>query len=211
MITCPWCGTNYVEFQTNCTNCGGSLPLPQERPLEQPEERLAVPPMAPRDVPSNYVWRVISVDGLAITGGIFSLLGAVFGVVGVALTVAVITAFLGIPFAFIGISFLGGGLALVIWRYRQAQITADVLRDGQATLGQIETVHQNLQVRINGRHPWTVRYSFEAAGQVYRGSVTTLSQPDLRQQPGKQVYILYQLDNPQQNTIYPHPYGYYGV
>ena len=211
MITCPWCGTNYLEFQTNCSSCGGSLPLPQEKPVELPEERLAVPPLAPRDVPRNYVWRVMSVDGWAITGGIFALLGAIFGVVGIALTVAVITAFLGIPFAIIGIAFLGGGLALLIWRYQQAQITAVVLRDGQAALGEIVVVHQNLQVRINGRHPWTVRYSFEAGGQAYRGSVTTLSQPDLRQQPGKGVYILYQPDNPQQNTIYPHPYGYYGV
>ena len=29
MITCPFCGTNYQQFQSNCSNCGGPLPLPQ--------------------------------------------------------------------------------------------------------------------------------------------------------------------------------------
>jgi hypothetical protein len=25
MFICPWCGTAYLEFQSNCTNCGGPL------------------------------------------------------------------------------------------------------------------------------------------------------------------------------------------
>ncbi len=30
MITCPWCNTSYLNFQSNCSNCGGPLPLPQQ-------------------------------------------------------------------------------------------------------------------------------------------------------------------------------------
>ena len=46
MITCPWCGTNYQSFQSNCSNCGGSLPLPIEKPSEIPEAQIAAPPPA---------------------------------------------------------------------------------------------------------------------------------------------------------------------
>ena len=211
MITCPWCGMNYTSFQSSCESCGGSLPLPVEKPPEKAIEEISVPPPAPRNVPRNYAWRVLSTDGWAISGGVFFLIGAVFGVVGMVLTVNIITAFIGLPFLGIGVLFFTGGAAALIWRYQEAHKTADVLRDGEAVLGEIETVHQNLYVRVNGRHPWTITYWFDVHGREYLGKVTTLSQPDLGQRPGKGVYVLYQPENPDHNTIYPHPYGYYSI
>lgn len=209
MITCPWCGTSYLSFQSNCTNCGGSLPLPAEKPVEAPEERITVPPPAPRDVPGNYAWRLLFTDGWGITGFVFALLGVIFTPLGIALTAPIITAFVGIPFAGLGILFLGGGAALLVWRYREAKNTVEVLRTGKAVQGVIEQVHQNFHVQVNGRYPWTISYSFKANGSDYRGKVTTLSQPDLGQRPGKGVYVLYRAEEPEHNTIYPHPYGYY--
>lgn len=211
MIKCPWCGTNYISFQPNCESCGGSLPLPVEKPAEKIVEAISVPPPAPRNVPRNYTWRVLSTDGWAISGGIFLLMGAIFGVVGAVLTAAIVTAFVGLPFLGLGILFFFGGAAALIWRYQEAHKTGEVLREGEAVLGEIETVHQNLYVSVNNRHPWTITYWFEVHGQEYRGKVTTLSQPDLGQRPGKEVYVLFQPENPDQNMIYPHPYGYYSI
>ena len=47
--------------------------------------------------------------------------------------------------------------------------------------------------------------------RTYGGKVSTLSRPDLSQQPGRPAYVLYMAGDPEQNSIYPNPYGYYGV
>jgi hypothetical protein len=150
-------------------------------------------------------------DGWAIAGAIFALVGAIFGFVGIALTLGIVTAFIGLPFAAFGVLCLGGGGALVVWRYQEAQKIKAVLRDGSAVLGEIEDVQQVLQVRVNGRHPWTITFLFEVDSRLYQGKVTTLSQPDLGKRPGTEAYVLYLPENPGQNTIYPHPYAYFAT
>ena len=56
-----------------------------------------------------------------------------------------------------------------------------------------------------------MEYDYEVNGRLYNGKVTTLSMPDLSQQPGSPVYVLHMRDDPEQSTIYPSPYGYYGL
>lgn len=211
MITCPWCGTNYTSFQPNCDNCGGSLPLPPEVVPAASSVSLATPPPPPRDVPRQAVWHILSSDGWAISGLVFSLLGLVFAVVGIPLTVSLVAAFVGLPFGALGLLFLCGGMAILVWRYQMAHGTVEVLREGEATVGEIISVTQNYHVRVNGRYPWTVEYDYEVGGRLYADKVTTLSRPDLSQQPGSPVYVLYMGDDPEQSTIYPSPYGYYGL
>jgi hypothetical protein len=172
---------------------------------------VSVPPPSPRDVPRNYAWRILFTDGWGITGGVFFLLGAIFGLVGMGLIIGIVTVLIGLPFAGLGVLFLLGGGAVLIWRYEKAQETVEVLREGEATLGEIVEVYQNFHVQVNGRYPWTVVYRYEVNGQGYTGKVTTLSRPDLSQQPGKGVYVLYALSDPGQSTTYPYPYGYYSV
>ncbi len=157
------------------------------------------------------MWHILSTDGWAIAALVFSLLGFVFGVVGTALTISVVAAFVGLPFGGLGVLFLGAGIAILVWRYQMAHRTVEVLQQGEATLGEILSVQQNYQVRVNGRYPWTVEYRYEVYGREYRGKVTTLSRPDLSQQPGAPVYVLHMRGDSGQNTIYPSPYGYYGL
>lgn len=199
MIICPWCGTNYPVFQTNCKNCGGPLPAEEEAP----SAALPAPPPAPRNLPGNYVWRMLLTDGWSVAAFIFGLLGGIFTIVGFGLTAAILTAFVGLPFLFIGLPFLGAGIAVAVWRYHRAQQVLAVLRSGEAILGQITDTSEKTYVTINDRHPWTIAYRFQVGGSEYAGAATTLRTPDWRQQPGQPVYVLYLPDNPAQNTIYP--------
>ena len=67
MITCPWCGTNYLTFQPNCNNCGGPLPLVDEKPnAPGSSENVQPPPRAPRPVSDRYVWRLMT-SGAGLT------------------------------------------------------------------------------------------------------------------------------------------------
>jgi hypothetical protein len=207
MITCPWCGTHYAAFQSNCKNCGGPLPPPAQDGAPEREADLhgAPPPPPPRPISDSYVWRLLAADGGAIVAGVFALLGAIFTLVGAALTLGIITAFVGLPFAGLGIVFLAvGGLAFAR-RYEAAQKTVSVLRHGEAARGQLTAVEENLSVRVNRRHPWTLTYQFQVNGQSYTGKVSTLSRPAPQHQPGQAAYVLYLPGAPELNALYPHP------
>jgi len=206
MVICPWCGTAHVSFQSNCDKCGGALQAVDET-TSSPDssENLLAPPPAPRPISERYIWRLLATDGWSIAALVFGILGIVFGFMGAGLTLLIITAFIGIPFLLLGIVFLGAGGGVFVWRYQESRKVVDVLREGEATRGQIIEAQENYSVTVNGRHPWVIRYQFQANGQDYKGSVTTLNQPGQQLQAGKAVYVLYLSIAPQWNSIYPHP------
>ena len=206
MIICPWCGTNYLTFQSNCKNCGGRLPAVAETIASSVStENIPTPPPAPRPISERYVWRLLSTDGTAIAGGILGFIGAIFSLIGAGLTAGVVTAIVGIPFLLIGVVLLGIGGWMAIRRYQAAQKVVDVLRVGEATQGQIIELQEDYSVLINGRHPWSIRYQFQVNGQDHEGKVTTLNPVGDKLQEGKPVCILYLPTTPQWNSIYPHP------
>ena len=206
MIICPWCGTNYLTFQPNCKNCGGPLQAVEETTgLSVSTENLPTPPSAPRPISKRYVWRLLSTDGWSIAAFVFGLLGVVFSLVGAGLTIGIITAFVGLPFLLLWVTFLGIGGGVFIWRYQETQKVVKVLREGEATRGQIVEIRENYSVSVNGRHPWIIRYQFQANGQNQEGKVTTLNQPGQQLQMGKAVRVLYLPIAPKWNSIYPHP------
>lgn len=206
-ITCPWCGTNYTSFQSNCRNCGGTLPAPAqvEAAAARKQLELQMPPSPPREISDNYVWRLLGQDGWVISSAIFVLLGVIFSFVGAGLTLGIITAFVGLPFLGMGLFFLCGGLGIIYWRYQFAQNVVNVLKHGEATEGEVTGLEANYNVRINGRNPWTVSYKFALDGKDYEGKVTTLNFPGLFMQPGSPAVVLYLPDKPGNNQLYPHP------
>jgi hypothetical protein len=206
MIICPWCGTTYLEFQSNCKNCGGPLQATSESSASSAStDSLPTPPPAPRPISDKYIWRLLFTDGWAITALVFVLLGAIFSMVGAGLTIGIITAFVGIPFFLIGIACLGAGAGVFIWRYQQAQKVVYVLRDGEAARGQVLELQENVSVSIDEHHPWEIRYQFLVDGLDHEGHVTTLNPPGPELQVGKAVCVLYLPADASWNSIYPHP------
>lgn len=205
---CPWCGTNYISFQSNCSNCGGTIPAPRKAPaaIEAAPSRktLSWPQSPPRTVAPNYVWKQMGQDGWVISMVIFVLLGFIFTIIGGGLILGIITALVGFPFVGMGLVFLGGGLGVLYWRYQTYVQMAEVLQSGQAKEGEIVSLEPNYSVRINGRMPWTVRYQFTLDGKGYSGSVSTLNNPQETHPVGAAV-VLYLPDNPERNQLYPHP------
>ncbi len=169
------------------------------------EQDVLMPPPAPRAIASSYAWQLLFSDGWAMAALIFGLVGAIFTFVGLILTLGIITAFVGIPFAGLGLLLLVGGGGVVVWRYQAAQQTVEVLRGGTAVEGQIVQVEENVQVRVNRRHPWVIRYTFRVGGRAYAGQVSTLNMPGTRLQVGHRACILYLPNAPEQNVLYPHP------
>ncbi len=205
MFICPWCGTPYAEFRSNCANCGGPmLPADADARLSSDED-IPVPPPAPRPISQGYAWKLALQGGRGVAGMVLALVGLIFTLVGAGLTLGIITAFVGIPFFLIGLILLGTGALLLFLQFQHSQNIVAALRDGEATRGRILDAEQNYSLRINGRNPWVIRYQFEAGGQNHEGSVSTLNQPGERLQAGKPVCILYLPGAPQWSSIYPHP------
>ena len=78
MVTCPWCGTNYLTFQSNCNNCGGALPVAAEKIALSPtlSENIAESPLS---ISTNLSFRMTVQDvftirnrGTVVTGQIES-------------------------------------------------------------------------------------------------------------------------------------------
>jgi len=206
MFICPWCGTNYLTFRSNCDKCGGQLQADAQK-LTSPVSSGNLPdlPPAPRTVSSSYVWKLLSNDGWAITALIFGILGLIFSLVGAGLTIGIVTAFVGLPFLLLGLLFLGLGAGLSVWRYHEAQQVVRVIREGEVTSGQISELQENYSVEVNGRHPWVIQYQFQVNGLNQQGRLTTLTQPGGHLQIGQTVSVLYLPSAPDRNSIYPHP------
>ena len=205
MVICPWCGTNYTVFQSNCRNCGGPIQSPKAVSVSEREEEALMPPAPPRNISDSYRWKIMRTDAWSVTAGIFALLGVIFAIVGFGLTIGIVTAFVGIPFLGMGLLFLGGGGYTLYWRYNEALKTVNILRNGEAVIGQITGAQINYSVTVNGRNPLTITYQFRAAGRDYDNAVSTLNPLNLQFQPGKAVCVLYLPDQPEYNSLYPHP------
>lgn len=205
MTTCPYCGTHYTAFQSNCSNCGAPLPEPLAPGAVPASQALTPPPLPPRPISNRYVWKLLWGDGWAVTALVFLILGGVFTIVGILLTVMVVTAFVGIPFLGIGLLFLLAGLGLGVWRHRVKSKLVEVLRNGQVVPGEIESLTVNHLVRVNHQHPWTICYRFIAQGVPRHGEVITLTPPGDAYREGSAAWVLYLPESPEHNSIYPHP------
>jgi hypothetical protein len=211
MVICPWCGTNYTDFQSSCSRCGGPIPAPKRvdaparEAVSDREDEVPLPPPPPRDISDNYRWKLMLADTWCQAAFVFVPLGAIFTFLGFALTVGIITAFVGLPFLGLGLVFLGGGGYLLYWRYRDIMKSVNILRNGQAVLGQVTEASTNYTVTVNGHNPLTIGYSFQAGGREYQNSLTTLNHLDLQFQPGKSVCVLYLPEAPEYSSLYPHP------
>lgn len=206
-ITCPWCGTSYLQFQPNCKNCGGPLQPPPRvlKVVSQAEEPIPAPPPPPRPISDRYAWRLLRSDGYTIAAGIFLLLGFIFTITGLPLMVAIITALAGLPFFLLGLAFLVGGGIMLVWRYQIALRIVRVLREGTATEGRILSLEMNPSVKINGSHPWKVEYGFQVNGREYTSNMSTLNIPGPHHHPGRRVCVLYLPEAPEISSLYPHP------
>lgn len=207
-ITCPYCGSSYTTFQTNCDNCGATLPLPKEIAPEVRAKALVKaikPPPPPRDVADNYAWRLLLHDAWAVAALIVAFIGGIFSLVGAGLTAGIVTAFVGIPFLFLGLPMLLGAGYWALRRYELARQQVSLLQSGADTVGHITELDVNPSVTVNGRNPWTITYRYSVDGIEHEGSLTTLNLPGTELAPGNPITVLYLEENPEISGLYPRP------
>ncbi|MCA9659051.1 MAG: hypothetical protein KC486_11960 [Myxococcales bacterium] len=198
MIECPWCGSGWKDHPTTCENCGGPMP---PRPGQDAGEP---PPPTPRQVPKAFERKIrYTTNTLFIAGAI--LLG-VGGLQGFIFTTIGATTGMG-PFLWIGpgiLLLLGGlGAFFVLAARRKAEGILRAFRDGRAVVGRIVDVYRDTSIKVNGRSPWGIVYSFSADGRTIEGKAQTWDVGAQGREAGRPVHVLYVAADPEQNTLWP--------
>ena len=135
------------------------------------------PPNAPREIPKLFIKKI------KYSNNVWTILGIAFS----------FTLVLTIP----GIIFWRKGL-------RMAQHELNPLMNGTVAHGTITSVRENTSVRINGRSPYVIEFTFDAAGQKMTGNVGNLFDENSREKkPGDKVWVVYMMDDPKQSSIWP--------
>jgi hypothetical protein len=155
----------------------------------------------PRNVPRSVIWRMLLADLWFIGAAVAEILGLIFLGVGV-LMFALVDETLGWPFFITGALGLTISGPLLIWRVLHIQPALRLISEGSATSGEVREVVQNTHLRVNRRHPWVIRYNFQAEGREYQGVVHRLDPPEFMLQTGQPVYVLYFPEDPAKNTLY---------
>jgi hypothetical protein len=115
--------------------------------------------------------------GVGIVALVFTIIGTVFTITGLALAIFVRPQNIGFTFLSAGGGFLAVGAGLAAVRFATLRRRAALLETGLESRGTIVDVAQNRYVRLNGRHPWVVRYRYEAEGDEYQGRETMMDLP----------------------------------
>lgn len=142
---------------------------------------------------------MLSKNVLVIVGIVFGAIGFLFsGIFGLVALAAgewpmLAGAAFGSLFALIGAFLFRSG-----WRKGRAILRA--LEHGVAVVGNVTEVDIDRSVSINHRHPWKIRYAYEARGARH-GEIQCWDDPPV--QAGQPVHILYSPDDPDESTIYP--------
>ncbi|MEM6986553.1 MAG: DUF3592 domain-containing protein [Pseudomonadota bacterium] len=181
-IMCGWCETKYPPTYTesNCSNCGGPLPLPPG------PDRGPVPPAPPRHIPPSFSRKLR-------LGFVF-----VFGLVFVALGVVLAPQSSGFTLVF---SLAGALLLRSNWRKASNRINA--LKDGIAAEGEILSVGFDESVKVNGKHPYLVRYRWDHEGRFREGQKSTWDEAAMDHYRGEPIWVVYTPDDTRRSAIWP--------
>ena len=154
------------------------------------------PPPPPRRLPEGYAFRTRFLTNVA------TMIGLGFTAVGAIMALAMVAA------PWWALTFPGfllvGGISLLKHGLGSANRVLDAFRNGRAVKGHISSVSLDTSVKINGRSPWNIVYTFEADGHPYEGKVSTMETATSNRFRGSPpVWVLAVDGRPERNTLYP--------
>ena len=154
----------------------------------------------PRPIPSG----TTGVAGgfvFLMVGGIFTAVASVMILAGIAAALAGESA--GLFFILFPMIHLTVGVSLLVYALRGRKLRREVVRSGEVALGRVDEVGIQHNVRINGRSPFRMTYSFDVAGTTYGGKHTTMNEALTSHRPHDRIWVLYDPADPSRNVEWP--------
>lgn len=164
------------------------------------EPQGARPAAPPRDVevklrsqPGGWV--------LVLVGGIFTLVASLFMIVGLVLLVTGESE--GLWFTLFPLIHLSVGVGLLWFGLGSWAKRRRIYRDGEVAMGTIEGVGYNRSVRVNGRSPYEIVWTFEVEGHRYHDKHSTFDDQAMELVPGDRIWVLFDPADPEQSAEWP--------
>ena len=120
---------------------------------------------------------------LRLFGGLWAVIGAVVGPLLVAASGS------AMPLTVCGFFVIAGALLYALG-VRQRRAKLELFRTGAEYEGRVESVHHDRMVRMNGRHPYRVRYRFLVNGVEREGTDTFWTDEPPAVKAGERVAVL---------------------
>ena len=96
---------------------------------------------------------------------------------------------------------LGGFITYFAVRSNRREIRA--FTRGVPVLARVTFRGQDHSTKINGRHPFLLRWEFQAGTDIYKGSISSLNLLDIKAfSEADQIVVLYDPSDPKANTIF---------
>lgn len=159
------------------------------------------PPPPPRPIPRGFFKKRMFANISGILAIVFLCLGLPFIIVGMVLGTAVMRSMF--VFAVLGALFCLVAAGLILFVRRALRRIAKVISHGEFAAGKITDIQPNYSVRVNGRNPIIVRYTFLGPDGTREGEYQTLDQRITHKKPGNTIHVLYDPSHPDRNLPYP--------
>lgn len=106
-------------------------------------------------------------------------------------------------FALFPLIFGGSGLVMLFFAVRRARKYASLLANGRLTKAAVDRKEVRRNMKINGRHPYDVHYTFVLTdGTTLTGTDLVLDEDASRLEPGTLIGIIYQPADPGKCVIF---------
>ena len=138
---------------------------------------------------------------LLIVGGVFTVIASIIILAGIATLVAGEAS--GLLMVLIPLVHLAVGLGLLLWAFRTRAKRQDLYRHGEVAMATIDGVGYNRSVRVNGRHPYELVWTFDVAGHRYHDKRSTFADEAMTFAPGDRLWVLYDPNDPEQSVEWP--------
>lgn len=158
------------------------------------------PGSAPRDVQV----RIRDMAGgwvLAIVGGIFTAVSSIFVVVGLGLLLAGERT--GLFLALFPLIHLTIGVGMLVYVLRGRRRRERIYNHGEVAMATIDGVGYNRSVRVNGKNPFEMTWSFDVDGHRYHDKRSSFDERVLTFATGDRMWVLYDPYDPESSVEWP--------
>ena len=158
------------------------------------------PPPAPRDVhvPARDVpgaWVML------LVGGMFAGIATIFVVIGIGLLIAGNSG--GRFMTLFPLIHLTIGVGLLRHVFRQVFGRRKLYENGEVAMATVDGVGHNRKVRVNGRSPYELSWSFDVDGHRYSDTRSSFDERVFDFSPGDRLWVLYNPDDPEESVEWP--------
>jgi len=154
------------------------------------------PPSAPREIPKGFVGRAEPVANF------MRIFGVLFGGLPLVMSGIAFGAFGAGGAFFLVFTVIGGALAA--YGFSRIARAKRLFREGVAVPAVVTDAWLNTSVKLNGRSPMKIAFSYETPdGQMREATVSRFRVAPQLLVPGAQGYAIYDPDKPSQATLWP--------